>query len=79
MYPVLFIWRYNQNKKVAFFVLNSDPGPVWVQFTGRGGGGGVGSKTMYDRKTEGPALKANPGHHPSALKLHDSFIMCQSV
>ena len=50
---------------------------------GRGGGGRWrlegGYKRMCNRKIEDPVPKANPGHHPSALKFLDSCISCQSV
>ena len=51
MYPVLRIWRYNQDKKVATFALRSDPGPTRIHFGCNVQGGGVWGG-VYNRKTK---------------------------
>ena len=59
MHPLLFVWRYNQDKKVAYFALKRDPGPIystfWVEFyrgEGRGGGDGAWKEAIRGCVTE---------------------------
>ena len=67
MHPLLFVWRYNQDKKVAYFALKRDPGPIYEYILDgilQGGGEGGrwrlegGYKRMCNRKIEDPALKS---------------------
>ena len=51
-----------------------------MQFTSKRRGAEIGNEdVLRKRAAEVPALKADPGHHPSALKLCDSCIISESV